>query len=318
MRIPALLVAVLALAGLAPVAGAADRVDEGRALFEQYCITCHALGDGDRVGPDLAGVGERRGEDWLVRFITNPDRMIAEGDPIATRLYERFNRIPMPNFGLTADQAQAIIAFMSATAPAAAEGGPVAYTTPPLTGLQAGMLALYVALTLAVFAVFGWVALSTRAPGEVDVKRAYGLRRVLFGVAVALVLGLLAATLPGVPYAGTDAGIDRIVYVTARQYEFVFSDAPITTVEDLGRVPLTRRLVLDGPGRVEFRVTSLDVNHGFGLYDPERRVLAQTQAMPGYVNRLQADLPVAGEYKVFCLEYCALGHHRMRARVEVR
>lgn len=83
-------------------------------------------------------------------------------------------------------------------------------------------------------------------------------------------------------------------------------------------MPLTRRLVLDGPGRVEFRVTSLDVNHGFGLYDPERRVLAQTQAMPGYVNRLQADLPVAGEYKVFCLEYCALGHHRMRARVEVR
>ncbi len=37
---------------------------------------------------------------------------------------------------------------------------------------------------------------------------------------------------------------------------------------------------------VEFRVTSLDVNHGMAIFDPDGKLVGQTQAMPGYVNRL--------------------------------
>jgi cytochrome c oxidase subunit 2 len=37
---------------------------------------------------------------------------------------------------------------------------------------------------------------------------------------------------------------------------------------------------------VEFRLTSLDVTHGFGLYDPNRQIIAQTEAMPRCVTRL--------------------------------
>ena len=68
---------------------------------------------------------------------------------------------------------------------------------------------------------------------------------------------------------------------------------------------------------VEFRVTSTDVNHGFGLYDGAGRLVAQTQAMPGYVNRLNHVFEMPGTYRVLCLEYCGLAHHDMKAELVV-
>lgn len=68
---------------------------------------------------------------------------------------------------------------------------------------------------------------------------------------------------------------------------------------------------------VEFRVTSTDVNHGFGLYDQAGRLVAQTQAMPGYVNRLTHVFDAPGTYRVLCLEYCGLAHHEMVAEIIV-
>ncbi len=68
---------------------------------------------------------------------------------------------------------------------------------------------------------------------------------------------------------------------------------------------------------VAFRVTSADVNHGFAIYDEDLRLLAQTQAMPGYVNVLRVRFPRPGQYRVLCLEYCGLVHHGMAASLEV-
>ena len=69
---------------------------------------------------------------------------------------------------------------------------------------------------------------------------------------------------------------------------------------------------------IEFRVTTLDVNHGFSLYAPDGHLVAQTQAMPGYLNRLRVTLDEPGTYTVLCLEFCGMGHHRMRGVIEVR
>ena len=44
------------------------------------------IGRGDRVGPDLAGITERRQRQWLVDFIASPERMRASKDPIALAL----------------------------------------------------------------------------------------------------------------------------------------------------------------------------------------------------------------------------------------
>ena len=68
---------------------------------------------------------------------------------------------------------------------------------------------------------------------------------------------------------------------------------------------------------VEFRVTSADVNHGFGIYDAAGTLVAQTQAMPGYVNRLTFVFEAPGTYQVLCLEYCGLVHHNMIAEIVV-
>ena len=49
----------------------------GEALFARMCAACHTVGKGDRVGPDLDGITERRQRYWLVKFIANPQRMRA-------------------------------------------------------------------------------------------------------------------------------------------------------------------------------------------------------------------------------------------------
>jgi mono/diheme cytochrome c family protein len=42
-------------AGLALSAFAQPPVQEGQQVFQQKCVGCHTIGQGDRVGPDLKG-----------------------------------------------------------------------------------------------------------------------------------------------------------------------------------------------------------------------------------------------------------------------
>ncbi len=68
---------------------------------------------------------------------------------------------------------------------------------------------------------------------------------------------------------------------------------------------------------VEFRVTSDDVNHGFAIYAPDGLIVTQTQAMPGYTNKLLHTFKEPGTYTVQCLEYCGLGHAPMTTTLKV-
>jgi cytochrome c oxidase subunit 2 len=68
---------------------------------------------------------------------------------------------------------------------------------------------------------------------------------------------------------------------------------------------------------VEFRVTSLDATHGFAVYNPTGAIIAQTQAMPGYINRLSVRFDEPGSYAVLCLEFCGMAHHNMRSVILV-
>ena len=315
---------VLASLALAGAAHAQASADSGRALFEQLCVACHSIGEGERVGPDLAGVTQRRDEAWIERMIREPDTLVAEGDPLITALVERYNGIIMPRLGLNEAQTEAIMAHLhaldsgvaTATAPAAV------YATPELMPSQALVWRMFLLISAVIVLVFAAVAFSTGRPREVSIARAYGLRRVLFLAALVAVAGVLATTLPKTPYAAHGNAavteVDRIIYVAARQFEFIWSDEPIVSAADVGRVPRLHQLAIDSGSTVEFRVTSLDVNHAFGLYGPQRQIVAQTQAMPGYVNRLRVRLDEPGEYPVLCIEYCAAAHHRMRSSLIVR
>ncbi|MBN3965204.1 SCO family protein [Pseudomonas gregormendelii] len=92
----------------------------GEELFRTRCASCHSLGPQDgqgigmrSIGRDLIGVTRQRDPAWLSRWIREPDRMLAEGDPIATALFERFEKIPMPNLRLDENSAQAVIDFLT-------------------------------------------------------------------------------------------------------------------------------------------------------------------------------------------------------------
>lgn len=68
---------------------------------------------------------------------------------------------------------------------------------------------------------------------------------------------------------------------------------------------------------VEFRVSSKDVNHNFAIYNPDGNIVAQTQAMPGFTNKLLYRFTAPGTYTVQCLEYCGVGHGVMRTTIKV-
>ena len=85
---------------------------EGETLFQTRCIACHTIGGGARVGPDLAGVVDRRDRAWLSQWILAPDQMLAAQDPIATQLLQESNNIPMPNLALTEAEVASLIAYL--------------------------------------------------------------------------------------------------------------------------------------------------------------------------------------------------------------
>lgn len=102
----------------------------GEAIFNQKgCTACHTVGGGPLVGPDLRGVTDRRDVEWLRSFIAAPDQMLASGDPIATGLLAEYNNIAMPNMGLSAAEAEDVIAFLATTSQGG-ESAPVAEATP--------------------------------------------------------------------------------------------------------------------------------------------------------------------------------------------
>jgi len=87
----------------------------GENLYRLRCATCHVIGSGDglpRVGPNLFGVMERRERDWLERWVSEPDVMLAEKDPLATTLFESFNHVVMPNLRLAPSEVAEILDFV--------------------------------------------------------------------------------------------------------------------------------------------------------------------------------------------------------------
>jgi protein SCO1/2 len=85
---------------------------KGHYLFYARCATCHTIGKGDGIGPDLMGVTENRDRKWLIRWLRAPDKMLAERDPIAMDLFYKFKQVPMPNLRLSQEDVLALMDYM--------------------------------------------------------------------------------------------------------------------------------------------------------------------------------------------------------------
>ncbi|HXT48597.1 MAG TPA: hypothetical protein VN717_08130 [Gemmatimonadaceae bacterium] len=132
--------------------------------------------------------------------------------------------------------------------------------------------------------------------------KAYVLQRWWLLLLVAFGVVITAATLRPfpIPRQQSQSLTAQIVRATGHQWSWELSQTHVTAGTP-----------------VEFDVTGADVNHGFAIYGLDNRILAQTQAMPGYTNRLRYTFTQPGTYHVMCLEYCGLGHHGMTATFEV-
>lgn len=154
---------------------------------------------------------------------------------------------------------------------------------------------------LALAAVFMRVWQFSGEPREYDTvsRKAYRFRAIWFGALVLIGMPVSIWLLREMPYNPVD-GDRQVVNVTAYQWYWELDQE-----------------VLTAGTPVEFRVSSADVNHGFGIYDAKGQLLTQVQAMPGYVNKLVHTFDEPGQYEILCLEYCGVPHHVMTLDIEV-
>lgn len=170
-------------------------------------------------------------------------------------------------------------------------------------------IAWQVSLVLMALVAFGFAFVAINSGSREEdytplQKRAYRIRSRLFWVLVAALGPAMLYTLIDLPYsasrAGNNAGAVQVVEATGYQWRWELS---------------RDRVAANQP--VEFRVTSADVNHGFGIYDTDMHLVAQTQAMPGYTNTIRHTFTRDGIYKVLCMEYCGIAHHNMMTEIVV-
>ena len=159
-----------------------------------------------------------------------------------------------------------------------------------------GVVFAVIALLLAsAFVVIGLQAGSDVAAERVH-RVGYWLRKRWLAFLVVIGVLVIGISLLDLPYATGGAAGRTVVKVTGGQFfwSLVPDSVPAGT-------------------RVRFDTTSVDVNHGFGLYDPHGHLIGSVQAMPGYHNELDLTLSEAGVYRIRCFEYCGLNHSTMES-----
>jgi cytochrome c oxidase subunit 2 len=167
--------------------------------------------------------------------------------------------------------------------------------------MQSYCLVISLLAMLVIAAAFWWTVRHSATSALHATGNVEGYRSGLFWALVVLGLAVAFATLRPWPYDVSAAGV--AVTVTATGSQWSWEIAPQVW-------PVGQPII--------FKVTSNDVNHGFGVYDPDGNMLFQTQAMPGYVNQVRYSFTKPGKYRVLCMEYCGLVHHEMLDEIEVK
>ncbi len=103
----------------ARTSGVADGT--GQALFIKACATCHTVGQGEKVGPDLAGLTERRDADWIKSYLMSPAKLRSNKDPIALDLQKKYPAVRMPNLGLADTDVADLLSYLETQNRAAAD-----------------------------------------------------------------------------------------------------------------------------------------------------------------------------------------------------
>ena len=101
--------------------------ETGQKIFTQRCAACHSIGKGRLVGPDLAGVDQRRSEEWIINFVKSSQSLVNKGDKQAVKIFEEYGKMVMPDQALSNDQIKSVIGYIkkSSAGGSKAEAKPV-------------------------------------------------------------------------------------------------------------------------------------------------------------------------------------------------
>jgi cytochrome c oxidase subunit II len=149
-----------------------------------------------------------------------------------------------------------------------------------------------------------FIVIATQAGTEVGEQRVhdvgYWLRKRWLALLVALGVLVVGISFLDLPYAGGDSTGRKVVKVTGGQFFWALSPD---------------RVRAGTP--IRFDVSSVDVNHGFSLYDPGGHLIGSVQAMPGFSNELDLTLTEPGVYRILCFEFCGVNHSTMQSTFTV-
>ena len=107
----------------------------GARIFGEKCVSCHTIGQGVRVGPDLRDVHKRRDRAWLIRWVADP-KGLSTSDPEAQKLVAEWRRFGlMQPSGLDEKQIVQVLAYLEEES---AEPAPAAtaHRTPAVLSAQ--------------------------------------------------------------------------------------------------------------------------------------------------------------------------------------
>ena len=87
-------------------------IEEGKTIFLTRCAACHNINKA-MTGPALSGIHERRSIEWITKFVHSSQTLIKGGDEDAIAIFEKFNKVPMPDHpDLTENHIKSIVEFI--------------------------------------------------------------------------------------------------------------------------------------------------------------------------------------------------------------
>lgn len=89
-------------------------VELGKQAFENKCVSCHKLNDEKLVGPGLKGITTRKKAEWIMNYVSNPEKML-EKDPELQEQVKLYT-VRMPNQGISESEARSLYEFLRSEA----------------------------------------------------------------------------------------------------------------------------------------------------------------------------------------------------------
>ncbi len=165
--------------------------------------------------------------------------------------------------------------------------------------------------TVAVFALV-W---STKHPEEGDSHALAKYEKYWVVIILIVFITFSVSTLGLLPYPYAHQNITPTVTVDVQAQQFAWCLTNSTTWGAPYCFPGAYPIPVNQ--YVLFKVRSIDVTHGFGVYSPQGAILFQVQVMPNFTNSIMYRFTTPGIYYIRCLEFCGYGHYGMISMLNV-